>query len=160
MNVSFRPVNEGDVQQFLTWRYPPPYDIYNFEDEVTPKEIEYYLIPPFQFHVMLDVEGSIIAYCSFGEDGQVAGGDYSKNALDIGLGLRPNLTSQGKGIDYVQEVINFAIDTFNPNALRVTIAEFNLRAQKVWQKAGFVKDSHFESTRGKKPFVIYIQQVN
>ncbi len=159
MKLSFRLITEDDVKQLLSWQYAPPYDIYNFEGEVSECEIEYYLNPQFHFHVIVDNTDSIIAFCSFGMDGQVTGGDYSENALDIGLGVRPDLTNQGKGINYVQSVINFAIETFNPTALRVTIAEFNVRAQKVWQKIGFVKISKFQSHRNKIPFVIYIKRL-
>jgi [ribosomal protein S18]-alanine N-acetyltransferase len=160
MNVSFRLITADDVKHFIIWRYAPPYDIYNIGEEDTDAEIEYFLNPIYQVYAMVDGLGSLVAYCSFGKDGQVPGGDYSDNALDIGLGLRPDLTNQGKGVDYVQKVNNFAISTFDPKALRVTIAEFNLRAQKVWQKAGFVKVSHFESTKSKIPFVIYSKNVD
>lgn len=160
MNISFRLVTPADVQHFFAWHYPPPYDIYNLGEEPSPEEMAYCLEPQYQYHVMLDATDVIVAFCSFGVDGQVPGGDYSADALDIGLGLRPELTGQGKGVEYVQRVIDFALEKFTPNALRVTIAAFNRRAQKVWEKAGFTEISRFGRERDQMPFVIYLRRVN
>ena len=160
MNVSFRRVTNEHVQKFLAWRYPPPYDVYNLDAEPSSAEIAYSLDPQYQYHVMLDDAGAVLAFCSFGADGRVPGGDYSDDALDIGMGLRPDLTGQGRGIDYVQRVIGFALDMYAPNALRVTIAAFNQRAQTVWKKAGFVEVSRFGRARDQMPFIIYVRRVH
>lgn len=165
MNLSFRPLTKAEIEEFFTWRYPPPYDIYNLGETPSAVDFAYYLEPRYRFHAMIehgavadgtvDHYGALIGFCSFGEDGQVAGGEYRGGALDIGLALRPNHTGQGKGIDYVRQVIAFALVTYEPNALRVTIAAFNQRAQKVWRRAGFVEVSRFESTWNGQPFIVY-----
>jgi hypothetical protein len=38
-----------------------------------------------------------IGFCCFGPDAQLRGGDYHEPALDVGLGLRPDLV--GKGLE-------------------------------------------------------------
>ncbi len=157
MDFRFRPATKDDIQQILPWRYPPPYDIYDLREGSTDVDLAYYLDPRYHYHVMLDDTGAVVAYCSFGEDGQVPGGDYRAAALDIGLGVHPDLTGRGEGIGYVQQVVDFALVTFTPRALRVTIAAFNHRAQRVWQKAGFVEVSRFGRERDQMPFVIYVR---
>ena len=122
------------------------------------KEIAYFLAPENRFRQVMR-DGVPIAGFSIGLDGQVPGGDYSAVALDIGLGVRPDLTGQGLGGEIVQAVIDFAIKLDEPKALRVTIAEFNQRALRVWQKAGFREVSRFTAEETTVPFVILIRDV-
>ena len=97
----------------------------------------------------------MVAFCCFGEDAQVPGGDYSAEALDLGLGVRPDLTGQGQGQVYIQAVLDYARRHYAPRSCRVTIAGFNTRAQRAWTKAGFRPMQRFESTHSHQPFVIY-----
>ncbi len=160
MTISFRTITKDDVIKLFQWHYAPPYDVYNLGEEPTDADLVYYLDPRYRYCVMLDAADTVIAFCSFGEDGQVPGGDYSADALDIGLGVCPDLTGQGCGSAYVQQVIDFALATFAPNALRVTIAAFNQRAQRLWQQAGFVEVSRFGSAKNALPFIIYSRRVD
>jgi len=47
-------------------------------------------------------------------DGQVPGGMYDDSALDTGGGLRPDLTSQGKGREAIQTGLDFGRQQFAP----------------------------------------------
>ena len=78
-------------------------------------------------------------------------------ALDIGLGIRPNLTGHGKGSGFVEAVLDFANKTYSPDRLRVTIADFNRRAQRVWEKAGFHVVQKFQGGWTNMDFVIMIK---
>ena len=156
---TLRPATKDDIAHFFTWCYPPPYDSYNLGEGPTAADLAYYLDPCYRFHVVVDEADAVVAFCSFGEDGQVPGGDYSADALDIGMGMRPDLTGQGKGGAYVNQVVAFALATFAPPALRVTIAAFNRRAQRVWQQAGFVEVSRFGRERDQMPFIMYVRSL-
>ncbi len=102
-------------------------------------------------------EGDLAAFCSFGTDGQVGGGDYSLPALDIGMGVHPANTGRGLGCMFAGAAVEYATQNFSEPRLRVTIAEFNLRAQKVWQRHGFVPVLRFISNFGKRPFIIFVR---
>lgn len=78
-------------------------------------------------------------------------------ALDIGLGLRPDLTGQGHGSEYINAVIDFIQPTYPPGRLRVTIAEFNTRALRVWEKAGFQRRQVFQGGQVNTSFVILLK---
>lgn len=159
----FAPMNERGARHVTGWRYRPPYDIYNLQpDEDVEEAVVYLLDPQNAFFTIFgrvgeDEQAELLAYCSFGRDAQVSGGDYSQDALDIGLGLRPDLTGQGRGHTFVAAVLDFARRQFNPAAFRVTIAEFNERAQRVWQKAGFRQTQTFHRDYDNRPFVILMR---
>jgi RimJ/RimL family protein N-acetyltransferase len=143
----------------LEWHYEPPYDVYDLGGGNVDDVVKDLLDPAYAYHAILSPEGELVAFCCFGADAQVPGGDYAGEALDIGLGVRPDLTGQGRGSAFVQAVLDFAQRTWPSPAYRVTIAEFNARAQRVWQKAGFVRVQRFESTHSSRPFWVYLWNV-
>jgi [ribosomal protein S18]-alanine N-acetyltransferase len=159
--LTFVPLTAHHVSQILTWRYPPPYDLYNMgKGTADPLElieaIDYFSQVQYHFEAVLrQPAAELVAFCSFGSDGQVAGGDYSAAAVDIGMGVRPNLTGRGLGGMFAGVAIDYAHKMFDSTQLRVTIAEFNRRAQKVWQRHGFVPTQRFYANFGQRPFIIY-----
>jgi len=160
MAFTFRPLNENNAQTILHWHYEAPYDIYNLESSDSENILRYLLDPQNAFHAIYGQQGHLEAYCSFGPDGQVSGGDYSTPALDIGLGVRPDLTGQGRGSEYVNAVIDFALHTYRPDRLRVTIAAFNRRALRVWEKAGFQVMQIFQGGWANIDFVILLKAMS
>ncbi|MEJ2209990.1 MAG: GNAT family protein [Anaerolineae bacterium] len=119
-----------------------------------------FLEPGNAYYAICNGEGELVAYCCFGPDARGPGGDYGPaaggQALDVGLGVRPDLTGQGRGGEYVQAVLDFARHCWSPAALRVTVAEFNQRAQRVWEKAGFRQVQRFGRTADGMPFVVLV----
>jgi ribosomal-protein-alanine N-acetyltransferase len=154
MSFAFHPLDEKSALMILHWKYDAPYDIYNLASSEPENILRYLLDPQNAFYGIYRQQGQLEAYCSFGPDGQVPGGDYSTPALDIGLGVHPDLTGQGHGAEYVNAVINFASSTYSPERLRVTIAAFNRRALRVWEKAGFQVVQKFQGGWENRDFVI------
>ena len=157
MQVRIIPVNESQVQAFSTWRYAPPYDVYNHDAEAADASPDYFLDPAVACHAIVDETGNLVGFCTFGKDGQVPGGDYSPDAIDIGMGMRPDLTGQGQGALFRDAVIDFALRTFSPTMLRVTIADFNQRARRVWEQAGFEQVQRFRSEFNGLDFVVLVK---
>ena len=55
--------------------------------------------------------GDLVGYCCYGLDAQVPGGEYLINmpaVLDIGVGMKPNLTGAGRGHDFVSAILEYA----------------------------------------------------
>ena len=153
--LTIRPVTEEDVTDFAEWRYEPPYDGYSINQPVD-EAVAYFLLPETNGHVILR-DGELAAFCTFGADARVPGGDYSGGGLDIGLGVRPSLTGQGLGSSFVEAVIDFAGQAFDDHRLRVSIAVDNERALRVWTMAGFTETQRFQATKkvmGSETFVI------
>jgi [ribosomal protein S18]-alanine N-acetyltransferase len=157
MSFTFRPLDEISAQTVINWKYEPPYEIYNLASPELESTLQYLLDPQNAFYGIYGQNGDLEAFCSYGPDGQVNGGDYSTPALDIGMGVRPNLTGQGRGFQYVNAVIDFANRTYSPERLRVTIAAFNSRAMRVWEKAGFQVVQKFRGGWTNMEFVIMME---
>ncbi len=108
---------------------------------------------------MLSHNEELIGYCSYGKDAQVPGGDYNEVALDIGLMIKPELTGQGLGEGFVREVIRNGVDKYSPEKLRVTIAAFNRRARRVWEKNVFQQMQTFTRSSDGMEFVIMMRDL-
>lgn len=155
MQLIFCPFTADDVREFTQWRYDPPYDIYNFPHPPTPADLAEWLDPNIAGHAMRNARDEMIGFCTFGLDGQVPGGDYSADALDIGMGIRPDHTGGRLGKTFAQAVIDFAQQKFDPPVFRVTIATFNGRAVKVWTKCGFEPREKFMAKGTQREFQIF-----
>lgn len=152
------PTDEASVREFLTWKYEPPYEIYNYSPEHFQEDLAYHLDPANNIYSMFRND-ELIGYCSFGRDAQVPGGDYSEEALDIGLMIKPELTGHGQGSEFVKDAIEIALTKYNPRNLRVTILESNLRARRVWEKNGFKTIHSFSRERDQLSFIILKRQI-
>ncbi len=161
MKVTIRPITPVEVGAFVRWRYEPPYDLYNMlpddgNDDQYEEIVSYFLGSAIHCCAILH-EGELAGFCTFGEDARVDGGDYSQPALDIGMGMKPVLTGQNYGGSFVTAVIHYAKKTFAPSPLRVTIHTANRRAQRVWQKVGFVQQERFICPHTDQSFFIFMR---
>jgi ribosomal-protein-alanine N-acetyltransferase len=155
---TFRKMDEPSAHKIIRWRYDPPYDMYNCDPNNAEETIKSFLDPQYQYHSLWDKAGELVGYCCFGEDARVPGGIYGAQALDIGGGLRPDLTGQGLGSGFMEATIEFARRHFAPVAFRATVAAFNERALRVCEKAGYRRVQSFESLHAGKPFVILMRE--
>jgi RimJ/RimL family protein N-acetyltransferase len=149
-------MDEASARAICGWRYEAPYHIYNVVTDGVEGAVLAFLDPQYAYYCIVGENGDLVAYCCFGLDARVPGGDYSRDALDVGMGVRPDLTGQGLGLSFAQAVLRFARETFEPPAYRVTVARFNERAQRVWEKAGFQQVEEFARSSDGMPFVIMI----
>jgi L-amino acid N-acyltransferase YncA len=156
MRLLFRPLVKEDALVILKWHYLPPYDCYNFNANTSQEDLRYLLDRKNAFFALLNLQGQLEGYCSFGSDGQVLGGCYTTQALDIGMGIRPDLVGRGRGKFYAQAVARYGINLYSVEQLRVTVAQFNKRAQRVWQQLGFEQVEKFVKVGTKEEFVIMI----
>lgn len=147
-------MDRASAHAILTWRYAVPYDFYNPDWKGTETAVESFLNPANNYFCLTGESDDLQAYCCFGSDAQVPGGDYEDEALDIGLGVRPDLTGQGHGHRFVLAVLDFGRRRFLPGTFRVTIAEFNRRAQRVWIGAGFQRTQSFARRGDSMPFLV------
>jgi len=145
------PMTKEQALRIITWSYQPPYGVY----DLNPEDLNGLLNPDFRYHYTLDREGELVGYCCYGKDAQVPGGDYASGepqVLDVGVGLHPDLTGQGRGRAFVAAVLNHAWHVYRPEVFRVTIAEFNRRSLQTFRNLGFEETGHFISKQSQLPF--------
>jgi [ribosomal protein S18]-alanine N-acetyltransferase len=154
----FRPIDKMTARIIAHWRYDPPYDYYNTPAEEIEAAVANMLNPANAYHTIYDEQGDLVGSCCFGEDAQVSGGDYQLDALDIGLGMRPDLTGQGRGDAFFTAICDFAQRQFRPRRLRLTVAAFNGRARRTYERAGFCQTQIFRSRYDGQMFLVMIKQ--
>jgi RimJ/RimL family protein N-acetyltransferase len=141
MKIQFRPMTEPDARLVSAWRYPQPYSAYN-GDPNNPAVIAYLIDPGNQIYTAIDENDQVVGFFSFGRDAQVPGGlDLVEQAdpttLDVGLGMRPDLTGRGLGREFLESGLAFARQTFAPARFRLAVLSWNERAIRVYERAGF-----------------------
>ena len=136
------PLSEDNAREITRWRYDPPYDLY----DLAPEHLSGFLNPVYRYHQVVDQKGTLVGYCCFGLDAQVPGGDYQQGEpqiLDIGVGLKPQLTGHGRGTIFVGQILEYGQITYHPLDFRATIASFNQRSIKTFQNLGFIIQGSF-----------------
>lgn len=69
--------------------------------------------------------------------------------MDIGLGMKPELTGKGLGKMFLQAGIAFAVKECKPKTFRLSVATFNTRAITLYKNIGFQQGPIFLS-RGRE----------
>lgn len=146
-DYSFEPMDDAEAREVATWRYAPPYDFYDVPND--PDDLAELLDPCRR-------EGSYFSARS--GDGSLAGFfQYEKKdgTVDVGLGLRPDLTGAGRGLDFLFAGLEFARSRFSPVGFTLSVATFNGRAIRVYERAGFrrVKTYMHHTNGGEQLFL-------
>lgn len=151
MEWNFSPLDRRQAEAILTWRYEPPYDFYNLGGD-DPGDL---LDPTYQYFAVTDSTGRLLGYCCFGVDARVPGREYPEDgSLDVGVGLRPDLTGSGLGAAFLAAVLEHGRREFNPAAFRTTVAAFNERSRRMCARAGFRPVQRFSRAGGDVEFVV------
>lgn len=142
--MNFQIMTMTDAKEIVNWKYPQEYSFYDFED--CPETFHELLDGT--YYAVRDQENQLIGFFCFGRNAQVQEGHnqnlYSgDNVLDIGIGMKPELTGKGMGFSFLKAGIEFAKQHFKPDYFRLNVAAFNKRAIKVYSKMGFQKSALF-----------------
>ncbi|EPE62163.1 acetyltransferase family protein [Exiguobacterium sp. S17] len=145
--MEIRPMTEKDAHAIQAWTYEPPYDFYN---QVASAEG----INELMTYCAVHNQGLYGFFC-LGTYAQVPNAtyDYSGTYVDVGLGMHPALTGQGRGRAFVETVIREAEREGRP--LRLTVAVFNQRAVRLYGQLGFQQVASFE--KGATRFIVMVK---
>jgi RimJ/RimL family protein N-acetyltransferase len=152
-------MREDFARAICSWRYPEPYSVY----DGSPRNLAYLLDPGNRYYAAVDAVGDLVGFFCFGADARVPGelseeesGD--SEILDVGLGMRPDLTGQGRGSGFVSAGLSFARYAFAPKMFRLAVMTFNRRAMRVYEDVGFrpVKVFTVEIDGVKREFLMMI----
>jgi ribosomal-protein-alanine N-acetyltransferase len=129
------PMTQAEAEAVGRWQYPPPYDFYDVGAD------------PADYAELTDpaARGSRFFVASSPADRLIGFFEYKPvrdGVVEIGLGLRPDLTGAGRGLAFVQAGLAFARRRFSSPEIRLWVATFNQRAVKIYERAGFVPMRH------------------
>ena len=143
MKLERKNMDEAFVLEILNWRYDLPYDFYNNECDA---EVIKELLEDNYSVVVNDNEELIGFYCA-GPSAQVPAGAkvgaYMEDIIDGGLGMAPILTGKGNGFTFFSFVLESIYKTYGNVPVRLTVAKFNQRAIRLYEKFGFMKEMEF-----------------
>lgn len=124
-------LTETDARSICAWRYPPPYDVYDYADWDTVVSQGWDLSIP---------EKRSAEYVGFrGADGLVAFGRLTavSRFILIGIGLKPDFCGMGLGMQVMRSLIALGHQRYPDHPLALEVRTFNTRAIRCYEKCGF-----------------------
>lgn len=131
MEFHFASMNEERAHAIADWHYEGPYAFYDMSAD--PEDLEDLLTPGNWneiYHAVVDERDDLVGLFSCNLDG---------DTLDIGVGLRPDLTGHGLGGPFMHACLAFARERFGGKLrrFRLIVLLTNERAIKLYRKVGF-----------------------
>jgi RimJ/RimL family protein N-acetyltransferase len=115
------PATLEEIDEMERWTYEPPYDFYDGDGDMP--------LNPERYLAVRAADGSLAGFYYFEEK--------PDGVLEYGLGLRPDLTGRGLGLDFFRMGLELARDRYEPRVVVLNVAAFNERAIRVYERAGF-----------------------
>jgi RimJ/RimL family protein N-acetyltransferase len=137
--LRFADLDETSARAITLWRYGGRYSIYDGSED----EFSALLAPEHRYFAAWHGD-ELVGYCCLGPDARVPGGNYARGepeVLDVGGGLRPDLTGRRLGQTLAQQALHFAVELLRPSVLRVTVLGSNVRARALCRRLGF-REAH------------------
>ena len=144
MQFRFNPMNESDAHLIANWHYGGIYAFYDMDQDLEE------LLDPYNwvdtYYTVTNEDDELFGYFCF---------EKADDAVIVGLGMKPDYTGKGLGLQFLESGLEFAKRKFNPSRYRLSVATFNQRAIKVYEKAGFKPDGTFmhETNGGQYEFL-------
>ena len=129
------------AKEISEWRYPSPYDVYNYPNWNIREENKWAVTLPErrkQEFRIISYGDKVVAYFRLFEN--QPGGKYF-----LGLGLLPTLCGTGKGAVIMEQILAYVGKT-KIKQLYLEVRDFNKRAIRCYQKAGFVEVDRYDKS--------------
>ena len=135
MQFRFESMNETYAHTIASWHYEGIYAFYDMDQDI--EDLEELLDPhnwTGQYYAVVDERSDLVGFFCFEKEDE---------AVVVGLGLRPGCTGKGLGQAFVEAGLEYAKQEFDPATFRLSVATFNRRAIRVYEKVGFKPDGTF-----------------
>jgi len=120
---------EGYSEEVRQWHYEPPYDFYDLASDPEDEDAMRDSARAVHRRAVLDDESERLdAYWWF---------DWHDDIVEVGIGLRPDLTGRGLGESFLQAQLDYATRTWRPATFRLFVTGWNERAIKLYERLGF-----------------------
>ncbi|CAG7645025.1 hypothetical protein PAESOLCIP111_04860 [Paenibacillus solanacearum] len=133
------PMTEAHAPLICGWRYPAPYDLYNWNDwdrmQSRGEEFADPYIRQTQYRAVIDEAGELYGFAQLFP---LAG------VTRLGLGMRPELCGAGRGEPFVRAIAEEARRLQPEHEIDLEVLVWNKRAIRVYEKAGFAMTDTYE----------------
>jgi [ribosomal protein S18]-alanine N-acetyltransferase len=148
----FRQMEDEEAVEISGWHYEPPYDFYDATSDAD--DLQELLDPKRRkdaYFSVFDEDGVLVGFFQFERSGQT---------VDVGLGMRPDLTGQGLGVEFLLAGLDFAKERYSPERFTLSVARFNERAILVYERAGFRRGNEYmhNTNGGEYLFLAMVRQ--
>ena len=129
MKFTFNKMKREDAHQIASWHYAAPYDFYDWDRDA--EDLAELLDPQSwqeSYYSIFNGENELAGFFVFKPDGQT---------VEVGLGLRPDLTGKGLGQEFLNAGLTFGQEHFSVGTWSLNVATFNKRAIRLYEHAGF-----------------------
>ena len=126
--MKIEPWSEAHACEVDTWHYEPPYDFYDLASDPEDAAAMHDPVRSERTRAVLGDDGRLDAFWSFKVEGDV---------VEVGIGLRPDLTGRGLGESYLRAQLEYAREHWQPKRFRLFVAAWNERAIRVYERFGF-----------------------
>ncbi|EJQ90235.1 MULTISPECIES: GNAT family N-acetyltransferase [Bacillus cereus group] len=130
MDYTFTVMNQKEAEEIAyNWHYEGKYSFYDIEADQ--EDLAEFLSTEMRGEDTFAVKenDTLIGFLSFSK--------MNNQTVDIGLGMRPDITGNGLGLKFVKAGLDFSEEKYGCNYITLSVATFNERAIKVYKRAGF-----------------------
>lgn len=124
------------AEEISGWIYQGEYAVYSFE----PGEETMGELLNGDYFACVDRSNRLIGYFCKGDSARIPTKeqfDYTDDALDLGLGMKPEFCGKGLGYLFFKRGLEFMREAYGAERMRLTVACFNRRAISVYRQHGF-----------------------
>lgn len=126
-------LSEDGARQIARWRYPAPYDCYDYPAWSVMRREHWAICDPArrarQFGALVGPDRDLTGYFRIRWLGA--------RTAEIGLGLRPDLCGRGLGWALIRAAVDAARNPFAGATVQLRVRRFNRRAIRAYERAGF-----------------------
>ncbi|MFJ7971526.1 GNAT family N-acetyltransferase [Psychrobacillus sp. NPDC096389] len=142
MAYQFKTMTQEQAENIaFNWHYDAEYSFYDMNSDR--EDLEEFLNPETRgnstFAVTIDC--NLIGFFIVNK--------VADMTFDIGLGMNPNLTGKGKGLEFLKAGMDFLLSKYTAEKITLSVATFNQRAIKVYRRFGFIDvETFMQNTNG------------
>lgn len=122
-----RELTPAEAGRPLGWHYPGRYATYDVNGALS-GEAGYFAVE--------DDTGELVGYGCTGVEARVPGLEEEAGTVDVGYGMRPDLTGQGRGREFVGAVLERVREQEPQARLRMAILRWNERSRRAAEAHG------------------------
>lgn len=149
-NIQIRLMNQREAIEIADeWKYPQPYDFYDMTADLEDYEEITDPVSRGKHYYSVLKNHNLIGF--FGVFPKESG----ENEIELGLGLKPDLTGKGLGKNFVTTILQYIKEEHSSVKVWLSVADFNQRAIKLYERVGFkyMGEKVQETNGGKYNFI-------